>query len=497
MKMPRLFRLAALVVVGIAALAQTTAAPKHSNKPPAEKSWQQIPTPPLRRFQPHEPVRIQLNKGMVIFLQEDHELPTIDGVARIRGGARTVPKEKTGLISIYAQTWRTGGTLTKTGDELDDMLEARAARVETGGSVDSTTISFSSLKPDFEDVFATFLDVLRNPAFREDKIELAKAQLYTGIARRNDDIDEIASRESVRLAYGPNNPYAFVPEYASVAAVTREDLVAWHKQHVAPNNIILGVVGDFDPTAMEVRLRKAFEDWPRGAPIEPTKIDFTPPKPGLFFIPKEDVNQSQIEMVGLGTREDNPDFYALDVLNEVLSGGFSSRLIMDLRTKAGLAYDVGGGVGFAFDHPGITRFSMGTKSATTVAGIQGLWQEMDDLQKRPVTEREMKQAKDSLLNSFVFLIDTRAKVLSERMRYEFYGYPADFIERYRTGIEKVSVADVNRVAREYIHKDKLAVLVVGNPAEFGKPLNALGPVQQIDITIPGAPPLATVKPPGE
>jgi zinc protease len=486
-----------LALATSATLAQTTAAPKLSNKTPAEKPWQKIPTPPLRRFQPHEPVRIQLSNGMIIFLQEDHELPTIDGVARIRGGARAVPKEKTGLISIYAQVWRTGGTLTHTGDELDDMLEARAAKVETGGGADSTNISFSCLKPDFEDVFATFLDVLHNPAFREDKIELAKAQLYTGIARRNDDIDEIASRESVRLAYGPNNPYAYIPEYATVGADTRDDLVAWHKQHVAPNNIILGIVGDFDPAVMEARLRKAFGNWPRGPQVEAEKIDFTPPKPGLFFIPKEDVNQSQIEMVGIGTREDNPDFYALDVLNEVLSGGFSSRLIMDLRTKAGLAYDVGGGVGFAFDHPGITRFSMGTKSATTVDGIQGLWREIEELKTRPVTDAEMKQAKDSLLNSWVFLIDTRAKVLSERMRYEFYGYPPDFVERYRTGIEKVTLADVNRVAREYIHKDKLAVLVVGNPTEFGKPLKSLGPVQQIDITIPGVPPQAARKPPGE
>ena len=496
MNLRRASWLLTLALAATFATAQAAPKPKVKTAPVAQKPWQQIPTPPLREFKPHEPIRIQLANGMVIFLQEDHELPTIDGVARIRGGARLTPAEKTGLISIYAQVWRTGGTQAHTGDELDDILEARAAHVETGGSADSTTVSFSCLKPDFEDVFTTFIDVLRNPAFRQDKIELAKAQLYTGIARRNDDVDDIAGRESLRLAYGPDNPYARIAEYATVAAVTRDDLVAWHQRFVVPNNIILGVVGDFDPAVMEARLRKAFDGWPRGTPAPPEQIEFRDPKPGLYFIPKEDVNQSEIEMVGLGIREDNPDFYALEVLNQVLSGGFVSRLISDLRTKQGLAYSVGGGVGAAFDHPGITRFSMGTKSATTVAGIQGLWQEMDDLTKRPVTERELKRAKDALLNSFVFLIDTRAKVLSERMRYEFYGYPPDFIERYRRGVEAVTLADVARVAKQYIHKDKLAVLVVGNPAEFGQPLEKLGPVQKIDITIPGAPP-GTAKPPGE
>ena len=227
-------------------------------------SWKQVPIPPLPAFKPQQPKRIELPNGMVIFLQEDHELPLIDGTARIRGGSVNEPANKTGLIDIYGEVWRTGGTKSQTGDALDDFLEVRAAKVETGGGPDSTTISFDCLKGDLDDVFKAFLDVLRNPEFRADKIDIAQKEEQDGISRRNDDVGEIAQRESVKLAYGADNPYARMPEYATVAAITRQDLIDWHEKYVHPNNIILGITGDFDSAAMEARLRAAFESWPKG-----------------------------------------------------------------------------------------------------------------------------------------------------------------------------------------------------------------------------------------
>src|SRR5213596_2583261 len=182
--------------------------------------WQQIKVPPLPAFHPQEPKRVELPNGMVIFLQEDHELPLVRGIARIRGGSREEPADKVGLVEIYGQAWRTGGVKTKTGDELDDYLEARAAKVETAGGADSTTVSWDCLKENFDDVFRVFMDVLQQPEFREDKIDLAKKQISTGIARRNDDPMGIARREAAKLAYGSSSPYARVAEYATVAAVT-------------------------------------------------------------------------------------------------------------------------------------------------------------------------------------------------------------------------------------------------------------------------------------
>jgi len=218
---------------------------------PSPQPWKQIPIPKLPAFHPQQPKRIELPNGMVVFLQEDHELPMIDGTARIRGGERSVPANKTGLMDVYGEVWRTGGTKSQTGDQLDDYLEQRAAKVETGGSSDSTTVSWSCLKEDFDDVFKVFADLLRNPEFRADKIEIAQKGMYDGISRRNDDPSQIAGREAAKLAYGADNPYAREPEYATVAAITRQDLVEWHGKYVHPNNIILGVVGDFDSAKME------------------------------------------------------------------------------------------------------------------------------------------------------------------------------------------------------------------------------------------------------
>ena len=434
----------------------------------------------------------------MIFLQEDHELPLVRGTARIRGGSREEPAAKVGLVSVYGQVWRTGGTKTRTGDQLDDELEARGARVETGGGPDSTFTSWDCLKESFDPVFATWLDLLRNPEFREDKLPLAKNQLNTGIARRNDDAGQIAGREARKLGYGADSPYARVAEYATVAAVTRDDLVAWHKATVHPNNLILGVVGDFDSKVMEATLRKALGAWPRGPAAPKADVPAFEPKPGVYFVQKDDVTQSQIRMLHAGIRRDSPDYYAVEMMNEVFGGGFSARLFSNIRSKKGLAYSVGGGVGANFDHPGLFQLSMGTKSGSTAAAIDALYEEIDNLLKTPASAEELTRAKDSILNSFVFRFDTKQKVMAEKMLYEFYGYPPDFLERYRAGIEKVTPEDVARVARAYVHKDKLALLVVGKAQDFDRPLAGFGQVATLDITIPegalGAKPPAGGKP---
>ncbi|MGC1647466.1 MAG: pitrilysin family protein [Candidatus Sulfotelmatobacter sp.] len=466
------------------------AAAAFATLPPASAqatSWQQVPIPPLPAFKPQQPKRIELSNGMVIFLQEDHELPLIDGTARIRGGSVNEPANKAGLMDIYGEVWRTGGTKTQTGDQLDDFLEVRAAKVETGSSSDSTSINFSCLKGDLDDVFKAFVDVLQNPEFRAEKIDIAQKEEDDGISRRNDQVGDIAQRESVKLAYGPDNPYARVPEYATVAAITRQDLIDWHKKYVHPNNIILGISGDFDSVAMEARLRKAFDAWPKGPAAAKNDIKYNPAKPGYYLIPKDDVNQSTIHMVALGTTRDNPDYYAISVFNEAFGGGFSSRLFNDIRTKRGLAYSVGGGIGTNFGHPGILQVSIGTKSGSTVEAIQAAGDDIENLTKQPITDDEIRRAKDAILNAFIFRLDSPDKILGERMTYEYYGYPPDWLDKYQAEIKTVSAADVNRVAAKYMHKDQLAVLVVGNTKEFDKPLSSLGSVKEIDITIPPPP----------
>jgi zinc protease len=470
----------------IGATAQT--APAAPAKPAAAvQQWKKIPIPPLHAFKPVQPKRIELANGLVIFLQEDHELPFINGSILIRGGSRDEPSAKVGLVPLYGETWRTSGTATIDGDALDDKLESKAASIETGGGSASTSVSWSSLKGDFDTVFAETLDLLLHPTFKADKLQLAKGQLETGIARRNDDASGIAVREAIKLAYGPNNPYAREAEYATVDAVTLDDLKAWHDKTVVPNNIIVAVSGDFDSAAMEAKLRAAFEPLPRGEKFESAKATFTDPKQSVNFVEKEDVNQSNVLIVGLGTERSNPDYYALSVMNEIFSGGFGSRVVQNVRTKLGLAYSVSGSFSAQYDHPGIFYVIAATKSASTVAATQAMLAEIGRLKTDPPTPAELSKAKDQLLNSFIFHYDSPDKTLNEQVTLAFYGYPADTLEKYKVGIEKVTAADVTRVANKYIDTSKLAIIAVGNEAQIAPPLSTLGKVTTLDVTIPPPP----------
>jgi hypothetical protein len=279
------------------------------------KDYRDIDYPELPEFEIPRPEVFTLENGMKVFLMEDHELPLISVRARIRTGSNHMPAEKEGLGQILGQVQREGGTKSMTGDEMDDFLEARAAFVETGMGGDSAFASMNCLKDDFDDVLAVFHDVLRYPAFAEDKIELASVQLNTSIARRNDNIGDIVGREFQRLIYGADSPLTRLTEYATVAAVTRDDLLAWHAKHYHPNNIYLGVTGDFDSKQMKEKIKNAFASWPKGPAFAEGEVPYQKDvQPGVYFIEKEDVTQAFIRTGHLGIKRDNPDYYAVVVM---------------------------------------------------------------------------------------------------------------------------------------------------------------------------------------
>ncbi|SPE30030.1 Peptidase M16 domain protein [Candidatus Sulfotelmatomonas gaucii] len=471
---------ALLVFAALASFVAPSGLPAQQPNP-----WEQIPIPPLHAFHPQQPKRIELKNGIVIFLQEDHELPFVYGSVVIRGGSRDEAPAKAGLVALYSQAWRTGGTAKMDGDAMDDLLESKAAHIETAGDVDSTALSWDSLKVDSGQVFSLAMDLLFHPRFSEQKLELAQQLEATAIVRRNDDEGGIAERESAKLVYGVNSPYARQPELATIRAVTLADLQAWHDRTLK-GKLIIGISGDFDSAIMEAKVRAVFEGLPPVTTEPPRHDAFAGPKPGVYFIDKEDVDQSNVQIVGLGIERSNPDAATIVVLNEILGGGFGSRLFQTVRTKLGLAYAVGGGLGLEFDHPASFDVEVLTKSASTVDATRAAEGEIAGLVTKPFTEAELARAKGDILNSFLFSYDTREKILVERVRLEFYGYPADYLETYHAAIEKVTLADVTAVAKKYIHPEKLAILVVGNGPEINPDLNALnlGAPTPIDITIP-------------
>jgi zinc protease len=480
-KVTRTLRIIAATVIAFGMM--RGAADAQQNEP-----WKQIPVPQLKPFHPQMPKRIELKNGIVVFLQEDHELPFVNGFVLIPGGARDEDAAKTGLVELYGQTWRTSGTAKMNGDDMDDALEAKAAHIETAGGESSTSVSWSSLKDDADQVLGMALDLLFHPKFDEQKLQLAKQQMAAGIMRRNDDEAEIAGREAAKLVYGPNSPYARQPEIATVRAVKMTDLQAWHDRSIG-GKLIVAISGDFDPAAMESKLRAAFEKLPQ-TKANPRRNDaFQQTKQALYFINKADVNQSNVQIVGLGTDRRNPDVPALAVMNDILGGGFGSRLFQTVRTKLGLAYAVGGGFGFDYDHPAVFDVEVLTKSASTVEATKAALDILRGLDAQPFTEEELQRSKDDILNTFLFRYDTKGKVLAEQVRLEFYGYPADYLQTYEAAIRKVTLQDVTAAAKKYIQPDRFAVLVVGNQQEITPPLDQLnlGPARPIDITIPGIP----------
>jgi zinc protease len=446
---------------------------------------EELEFPPLPEFEIPQPARVVLDNGIVLMVLEDRELPLVNATVLVKTGARLEPADQIGLASLTGTVMRTGGTRNMPGDELDDYLEGKAARIEVSIGESSGTASMSCLRQDFQEVFQVLEDVLRRPAFEESKLRVAKNQAVSTIARRNDSPQGILFREFQKIVFGSDSPYARSSTYATIGAIQREDLVDWHRRYFHPNRMIIGLVGDFETAEAVEMVKRVLGDWERGPEPQPVEVDYNEAvQPGVYYVEKSDMTQSNIIMGHLGIVRNNPDYYAVEVLNQVLSGTMASRLFSSVRTEKGLAYSVSGGVGSGWDRPGTFNMWMTTKTETTGAGIEALQDEARDLTARPPTEEEVAKAKTSILNSFIFNSDTKAKILGQQLTYEYYGYPLDWLARYRQGIEQVTVEEVREAAGEYVHPDRFAILVVGPPEGQDRPLSEFGTVTPVDISIP-------------
>ncbi|BAY36131.1 processing proteinase [Nostoc sp. NIES-2111] len=452
----------------------------------AAKHYTQLQFAPLPEIKLPKYERFVLQNGLVVYLMEDHELPLISGTAMIRAGSRWEPADKVGLAGFTGAVMRTGGTKQHSGNDLNQILEERAASVEVNIGEASGSASFESLTEDAETVFGLFAEVLREPVFAQEKLDLAKTQAKGGIARRNDDPDDIASREFRKLIYGKDSPYARITEYATVDAIAREDLLQFHQKYFHPNNLILGIVGDFDSKKMRSLIQAKLGNWARNPKFTKPNVPeaSSANKGGVFFVNQPQLTQSSVLIGHVGGKFDSPDYAALDVLNGVFNG-FGGRLFNELRSRQGLAYSVYGLWSPRFDYPGMFIAGGQTRSDATVQFVKALQAEIKRIQSQPVTAEELARAKESTLNSFVFNFQDPAQTLSRLMRYEYYGYPADFLFRYQKAVAATTATDVQRVAKKYLKPDNLITLVVGNQTAIQPPLTQLAAqVTPIDVTIP-------------
>ncbi|PSB27240.1 M16 family metallopeptidase [Stenomitos frigidus] len=439
--------------------------------------------------------RFKLANGMLVYLVEDHELPLINGTALIRTGDRLEPAEKVGLAELVGTVMRSGGTQTRTADTINEFLEQRAASVEASIDEDSGNAGFDTLTEDLPEVFSLFAETLKQPAFPTDKLNLAKTQQRGGIARRNDEPDSIADREFRKLVYGDKSPYARYVEYATLTSIARDDLVQFHQQYFYPNNILLGIVGDFETKAMRKLVEKTFGDW-KPSEAKPAALPTVAQakQGGIFFVNQPQLTQSNVQIGHLGGQVNSPDYPALSVMNEVLNG-FGGRLFNEVRSRQGLAYSVYAYWGPQYDYPGLFVAGGQTRSDATVPFIKSVRTEIETIRKAPIAPAELAFAKDSVLNSFIFNFQQPNQTLSRLLRYEYFGYPNDFIFRYQKGVAATTIADVQRVAKTYLKPENIVTLVVGNQATIKPSLDTLGqPVTAIDITIPGSDKPGTSKP---
>lgn len=431
-------------------------------------------------FNPPEPERLVLDNGMVVYLLEDHELPLVTISATIRTGGWMDPPDKVGLARLTGMVMQTGGIQGKSAAELDEELERLAAHLSVSIGPESGSATLDLLQKDVAEGLKIFSGILRAPAFEPARVELAKLQLIEGIRRRHDQPQSIASREFAKLLYGPAHPFARESSVESVSRISRDDLVTFHAASFHPNGIILGVTGDFEKASMLAMLRERFGDW---VPGNVSQIHLPPvadEKGAVRFIGKV-TSQTHLRAGHLSLKENDPDYPALVLLNDILGGSsFRSRLFQDVRTKQGLAYSVGSVLRGGIYEKGVWAMRTETKTASTQETINRLIANMQRLREQPVTDAELEEAKEAFVNSFVFSFANPASIVNRRIQLEYDGLPKDFLQQLRDKVIKLTKEDLLRAAREHLHPDRLKILAVG-PPETARVLASFGEVKEIKL----------------
>ena len=474
-------------------------APKTATEktPPASKtaavlSPKDLKFPPLRAIQPPSLESATLPNGLRLYLLEDHRQPMIYGQALIRTGTVFDPPDKIGLAAITAGALRAGGTKSRTGDQIDRQLEVLAGAIDSGMNLTSATMSFTAWKENADQVMAIFRDLLTAPEFRQEKIDLVKTQVNSGIAKRNDDAGRILQREFAGVLYGRDTPYGWTEQYDTVGRIARADVQNFHKRYYFPKNTMIAVWGDFDSGPMKAKLTEFFGGWNSEQPPAgdfPMKKE--PGAPGIYLAEKKDVKETYLAIGHLGGQLNDKDLPALEVAAGILGGGNRSRLAQRLRGRMANSGFVTARWNAEPDHPGVFQIAGTSDQISTVDAIKAIREELDKMKTAEVSDAELEVARDRALTNLAFALDSNAKLVPRLMTYEYYGYPKDSIQRYQKALASVTRADVLRVAKERFDTANLTIVVVGNPMMFGQGLESVNPlVNKLDLTIPEPKPRA-------
>ncbi len=449
--------------------------------------YQTLKFPALKPVQLPKVEQFTLPNGLKVMILENHELPLASGSLRVRTGSLLEAADKAGLSGIVGQVMRSGGTSKNSGDALNARLESMAANIEAGVGDDSGSVGFNCLKENLDEVLDLFKEVIVAPAFPQDRLDLVLTQTRSGISRRNDDPSGILNREFQNLVYGKDTPYGDREEYATIGNVKREDLVAFHDRYFFPANSMLSIYGDVDAVAVKAKLEKLFADWKTQRPAAPPFPAVTRQKAaGVYIADKPDTEQTFFSIGHIGGKLSDKDYAALTVMSNILGGGgtFSNRLMQSIRSDKSLAYGISSSWSADYLHEGTFQITGSTAAATTDKAIQESLKEVKRMREELVGPTELQAAKQRVENTFVFSFASPVQTLNRLMNYQYYGYPSDFINRYKDAVAQVTAQDILRVAKEYIKPEEFTIVAVGQTEKFAGKLKVLGEVKKLDISIP-------------
>ena len=413
--------------------------------------------------------RVVLRNGMVVFIAEDRALPLVNIAITVRTGSWLEPAGKEGLAAFTGSQMRRGGTKRLSAEELDERLDFLAAQIGTGIGATAGSATLNCLADNLDESLALFLEVLRSPRFQEDRLALAKEQSLQEMQKRNDESADIEGREFSFLLSGQD---FFTNRYtteASVRSISREDMLAFHEKSFHPANMIAAVSGAFVKAEMLRKLEQAFAGWPSPKiAVPPIPSQISPAAPGLYRVQK-DVNQGRVS-IGLPTiRRDDPDVYALEVMNEILGGsGFTSRITKTVRSNEGLAYSAGSGLSPGVFFAGRFRAAFQSKSRSVPYATELVLREIRRMREQPVTAEELETIKNSLIQTFPSNFGSKAQAMGIFASDEYTRRDPSYWNTYRERIQAVTAADVQRVAQKHLAPEKMAVLVVGDQNEIDK-----------------------------
>jgi len=445
--------------------------------------------PPVAQF------REVLSNGMVVYIAEDRLLPTFDLHITLAAASAFDPQDKIGLASLTGEELRDGGTQDLTPEELDERVEFLAAELFSNIGETSGSAGVSVLSKDIDGGLDLLINVLRYPRFDENRFRLAKERRMQNVKRRNDRTDQIERAEFSFLMNGEDHFSNWYPTPATLNAVTREDMAAFHRKYIHPGNMIVAVAGDFERAEMLKKLEKAFANWPVGekSPRTFPAPEFEP-QPGVYLIHKDEVNQGRVTVGHKGIMRGSPDEFALQVMNGILgAAGFRSRLVAKVRSDEGLAYNTGSQFGQGIYWPGIFRAWFQSKSNSCAYATQLVLDEIARLKAEKVSQADVDDTVNFYVESLPQRFENKLAILETYTSDEYTGRDSKYWQTYVENLKKVTPEDVQRVARKYLHPDQLVILAVGDAEAIvtggydkAKDLHfdAFGPVKRLPLRNP-------------